>query len=182
MSWDRPDRDVFPKDATAMTATPDRLAVPEAQAAWVRPVRRRLPIVLYAVAVTVCAGVVAAGLRVEPDARGFGSHRQLGLPACTLPDLTGYPCPTCGLTTSWAWMARGQVVQAVSAHLLGALLYAAAAALLVWTVAASVMRRSPLGAMRILASFWVWMGVIALVYVSWLCNIVAVVAGLKTYS
>src|SRR6185312_12826777 len=45
--------------------------------------------------------VVARGL--EPDPRGFGTHTQLGLWPCAFRATTGRSCPTCGMTTSFAW-------------------------------------------------------------------------------
>ena len=53
---------------------------------------------------------VARGLR--PDPRGYGTHTQLGLGPCAFAVLTGRPCPSCGMTTSFAWFARGRVAQA----------------------------------------------------------------------
>ena len=32
----------------------------------------------------------------------MGTHQQLGLPPCNFVTLTGYPCPACGMTTSFA--------------------------------------------------------------------------------
>lgn len=51
--------------------------------------------------------VVAAWL--DPDPRGVGTHRQLGMPSCTAVTLTGYPCPTCGMTTAFAYTVRGRL-------------------------------------------------------------------------
>ena len=78
--------------------------------------------------------VVAAGLSVllaiaaalQPDARGHGTHEQLGLPPCTFSILVGRPCPTCGMTTAWVWLVRGQVAEASRANAGGGLLAAAA--------------------------------------------------------
>ncbi|MBX3451840.1 MAG: DUF2752 domain-containing protein [Planctomycetaceae bacterium] len=58
--------------------------------------------------------LVAGGLglaALEPDARGFGTHQQLGFPGCTLRTLFGIPCPGCGVTTSLALFARGRFVE-----------------------------------------------------------------------
>ncbi len=57
----------------------------------------------------VAGGLGLAGL--EPDARGFGTHQQLGFPGCTLRTLFGIPCPGCGVTTSLALFARGGFVE-----------------------------------------------------------------------
>jgi hypothetical protein len=65
---------------------------------------------------------IAAWLR--PDTRGFGTHQQLGLPPCGFEAVTHIPCPGCGLTTSFAHMAHGHLLEAFRAHLMGPLLFA----------------------------------------------------------
>jgi hypothetical protein len=70
-----------------------------------------------ALAILLC-GLVLLGTAasLEPDPRGFGTHEQLGLPPCGFEDRTGIPCPTCGVTTSFAHFARGQVLEAFRVH------------------------------------------------------------------
>lgn len=63
--------------------------------------------------------VVVLSFWLRPDARGFGTHQQLGLPPCNFQEVSGVPCPGCGLTTSFTNMAHGHVVDAFSAHLMG---------------------------------------------------------------
>lgn len=89
-------------DATLPTS---RLALLD-RAAW-----------LLAGAVAWSVVVLAAWLR--PDARGFGTHQQLGLPPCSFEAMTHVPCPGCGLTTSFARMAHLHVIDAFRAHLMG---------------------------------------------------------------
>jgi hypothetical protein len=74
------------------------------------------------------AGIAGAGLAlflfaglIEPNSRGFGSHQQLGLPECGFYQRTGYPCPTCGMTTAFAWMVRVHPLKAFVAQPAGAL-------------------------------------------------------------
>lgn len=61
---------------------------------------------------------------LTPDPHGHGTHIQLGLPPCAFLAWTGLPCPLCGLTTSFAYMARGSLTSAVMSHPLGAPLFA----------------------------------------------------------
>ena len=66
--------------------------------------------------------LLAAAGRLEPDRRGYGTHQQFGLPPCTIYLVFGLRCPTCGMTTSWAHLVRGQIVGAVRANSGGAVL------------------------------------------------------------
>jgi hypothetical protein len=49
-----------------------------------------------------------------PNADGFGTHMQMGLPACYSRQHTGINCPTCGMTTASAWLSRGEIKRAWS--------------------------------------------------------------------
>ena len=66
--------------------------------------------------------LLAVARTVEPDRRGFGTHRQLGLPPCTFRVLFDRPCPSCGMTTAWAFLVRGELIAAGRANLGGTLL------------------------------------------------------------
>jgi hypothetical protein len=85
----------------------------------------RFPWFLRAMMIVVGLGLVAllvtAGT-LEPDSRGFGTHQGLGLPGCTVYTLFGIRCPSCGMTTSWSHLMRGQVVQSLRANSGGFLL------------------------------------------------------------
>lgn len=66
---------------------------------------------LRAVALAVLlgsAGVVGLAAWLKPDPRGLGTHQQLGSAPCGMIITTGYPCPTCGMTTAFAHTVRGQ--------------------------------------------------------------------------
>ncbi len=64
--------------------------------------------------------VVAA--RLTPDPAGLGTHQQLGFPPCAFRAVWGVRCPACGMTTSWAYFVRGQIVSSAQANPAGAML------------------------------------------------------------
>lgn len=75
-------------------------------------------------AVWAASGAIATAVLViarvlTPDPSGFGTHTQLGLPPCFFFQLTSLPCPACGLTTSFAHMARLEITSAMRANVLG---------------------------------------------------------------
>jgi hypothetical protein len=57
-----------------------------------------------------------AAARLRPDARGYGTHQQLGLPECSLRTWLGIPCPSCGGTTAFSLFVRGRWMAAVQAN------------------------------------------------------------------
>jgi len=61
---------------------------------------------------------------LSPDPRGFGTHTQLGLPACPFERLTHLPCPTCGLTTCFVLLSHGAIRSGVMCHPVGAVCFA----------------------------------------------------------
>ncbi len=69
--------------------------------------------------------VLAVFGTLQPDSSGMGTHEQLSLPACSFLARTGWPCPTCGLTTSLAAMAHGDVALACRAHPFGVAVFLA---------------------------------------------------------
>jgi len=76
-----------------------------------------------------CWMMLIVAWTLKPYACGYGTAEQLGLPACSFLARTGWPCPTCGLTTSIAAAARGRVSAAWRAHPFGPVLLVAVAAL-----------------------------------------------------
>ncbi len=82
---------------------------------------RSLRILNLLAAVAVLAMLFTARW-LQPNARGLGTHQQLGLPPCTFVALYGFPCPSCGMTTSWSLFTRGQWTDAARANLGGLML------------------------------------------------------------
>ncbi|HEY8505076.1 MAG TPA: DUF2752 domain-containing protein [Gemmataceae bacterium] len=92
------------------------------------------------------AGVFALAARVEPyDAAGRplreGTHEQLGLPPCNFYRMTGRPCPSCGMTTSFALLVRGDVEGSLRANWVGTLGALFAAGLLPWSAVSALRGR-----------------------------------------
>jgi hypothetical protein len=91
--------------------------------------RLRLPARLLAFVVALaCLSVLTVASRLPPNRDGVGSHRALGLKGCQFLDSTGLPCPSCGMTTSFAWFAHGNLVASVYVQPMGAALAIIAAA------------------------------------------------------
>jgi len=77
----------------------------------------------------------------------MGTHRALGLPKCMFLQWTGLPCPGCGLTTSFSWLAHGQWQKAFEVHPLGPLLFLGFALAAILAGFESIGRRTPLSAL-----------------------------------
>ena len=78
------------------------------------------------------AAVLGVARGLEPDPKGFGTHTQLGLWPCGFRAATGRPCPTCGMTTSFAWSARADLGRAWRANPAGSLLAPTALVMIPW--------------------------------------------------
>lgn len=79
----------------------------------------------------------------EGKARRSETHLQLGLPPCTFRSLTGVPCPSCGMTTSFALLMHGDLVNSLRANAVGTLLAVFGLVLIPWSLA-SLLRGRPL--------------------------------------
>jgi hypothetical protein len=73
--------------------------------------------------------------------RRMETHLQLGLPPCTFRLMTGVPCPSCGMTTSFALLVRGDVWNSLRANSVGTLLAALGMLLIPWGLACAICGR-----------------------------------------
>ncbi len=103
--------------------TPHPLGPLVARRAMEHPVKSR---VIALVVLVVLATPLTLVAFLTPDPSGTGTHRQLGYPTCLIHALTGYPCPTCGMTTAMAHAVRGQWARAFHAQPMGWLVALAA--------------------------------------------------------
>jgi hypothetical protein len=101
--------------------------------------------------VLIAAGLVAVFIIAAllnpyfPDgtARQMETHTTwpLRLPQCTFYEKTGLPCPSCGMTTSFALFIRGDILNSLRANCVGTLLAAFCLVLIPWSLASVIVRR-----------------------------------------
>jgi hypothetical protein len=94
----------------------------------------RIVLVIMAVGFTAVLTTAACLRPYDTDGRPYsmGTHQQLGLQACNMVAMTGKPCPACGMTTSFALLVHGDVVNSLKANWVGTLLCVAIAVLTPW--------------------------------------------------
>ncbi|MBN1556243.1 MAG: DUF2752 domain-containing protein [Phycisphaerae bacterium] len=109
----------------------------------------------------VCLGAIVVAATLSPRGDGYGTHTRLGLSGCGFLARTGYPCPGCGVTTAVAAMSRGQVVQALRAHLFGVLLVLAAAGFALLGFVDAITARGVLRKCRP-RLWWTWVALLSL--------------------
>jgi hypothetical protein len=113
------------------------------------------------------AALFAVANRLDPDPRGYGTHTQLGLPPCHFAWVTGRPCPSCGMTTAFAWFVRGRFGRSWQANPAGCLLAAADVALIPWLLLAAAAGR-PVGTRSVERPLvGVVVGILGVALISW---------------
>ena len=80
------------------------------------------------------AAMLVLGFALTPSPTGAGTHTLLGLPPCGMLITMGHPCPTCGVTTSFALAVRGQFLDAFVNQPMGLILFAGTVSGLVFAV------------------------------------------------
>jgi hypothetical protein len=107
-----------------------------------RPIRRRLPIwarLILLILASIWIAVFVIGASLNPywedgTPRTMETHRQLGLPACTFKEITGLPCPSCGMTTSFSLLIHGDVWNSLRANFAGTALAALGLFYVPWSI------------------------------------------------
>lgn len=100
----------------------------------ISPVRQKLgpaPRVGALAVAGACLAVLITATTVTPSPMGHGTHTDMGFPACNFLNTTGIPCPSCGMTTSFAWFVRGNLLASLYVQPAATVL-AAAAGMTVW--------------------------------------------------
>lgn len=87
-------------------------------------------------------GLLGVARGLEPDPRGYGTHTQLGLGPCAFSTVTGRFCPTCGMTTAFAWFTRGALGKSWRANPAGCLAALLIVPVSIWLLTCVWLRRS----------------------------------------
>lgn len=118
------------------------------------PVLEAIPVPLSA---TVRGGLVGVALvlllvfgialwlnpyEADGSRRAHGTHMQMGLGECGFLKFTGVPCPSCGMTTSFALLVRGDLIGSFQANAAGTFLALFCLALIVWCLASAWHRQT----------------------------------------
>ena len=119
--------------------------------------------------------VLVLASQLNPNPAGVETHRQLGLPPCGLLQVSGVPCMTCGMTTSFAHLTHGQIWQSIVVQPGGTVL-AFVAAIIVWAGGYVALTGRP--STRLLNMIpWTRLlfGLLGVVLIAWVYKIIVVV-------
>ena len=118
-----------------------------------------------------CGAVLAVAVYLKPDPHGMGTHQQLGLQPCGMVLMTGYPCPTCGMTTAFSYLVRGQVLSAIYAQISGFVLAVLTIAVAVGSLWTLVFGHPPRVAWRVATPFRLMFTLLLLILGGWVVKI-----------
>jgi hypothetical protein len=114
--------------------------VREAQAGLIVPVR--IVLVVFALMFAVVLGIA---IKLDPYRNGRtwtqATHTQLGLPPCSFYMVTGIPCPSCGMTTSFSLLMHGDVLNSLRANWVGTSLATFCVLFIPWSIGSALRSR-----------------------------------------
>jgi hypothetical protein len=127
-------------------------------------VAHRLGAALLAIAVIA---PLCIGSQLFPSPTGIGTHTQIsGMQKCWFEARTGIPCPSCGMTTSFAYFARGNIVASFYIQPMGCVL-AALSIMAFWTGMYLALTGRPVHRLldrlpvKVIGLFFMWFGLTA---------------------
>jgi len=125
---------------------------------------QRISLILIALLIGTVLGIARSLNPYEENGqpRRWGTHQQLGLPPCSFQRLTGWPCPSCGLTTSFSLLMHGDWRAALVVNPVGPVMVLLAVAMAIWFAVAGISGR-PLG-----LPDWHWLSSVAAWTMLWL--------------
>jgi hypothetical protein len=111
-------------------------------------------------------------LRLDPyengKARTMETHMQLGLPPCNFKLMTGLPCPSCGMTTSFALLVRGDLTNSLRANAVGTLLAVFCMTFIPWGLYSAIRGRSLFIVSLERTVTWIVVSFMVLLLIRWL--------------
>lgn len=144
----QPEQQGTPDEATNLPVAQPVRPAPKRDRQREAAVRRRVVRAsLLAIAAALTAVFVAAywihPYNADGTPKSSATHTQLGMPPCNFVTLTGKPCPSCGMTTSFALLVRGDVANSLRANWVGSIMCVLWAGTLVWALVSGI-RGKPL--------------------------------------
>ncbi len=132
------------KPAQLSTTEDDDLDdVPTAQpylAVWVRVV---LLLIVAGLAAVFTLAVLLNPYNPDGSAKTMATHMgpPLNLPDCTFKTMTGLPCPSCGMTTSFSLLMHGDPINSLRANWVGTGLAVVCLLFIPWSLASVWLKR-----------------------------------------
>ena len=114
-----------------------------------------------------CAALLGVAAWLRPDPRGFGTHEQSGSAPCGMLVLTGYPCPTCGMTTAFSYFVRAQWLRSFLAQPAGFILALATLGFAILSGRALVLGRWPRRFLPTISSYWIFLALLIILLGGW---------------
>jgi hypothetical protein len=110
-----------------------------------KPVHRWIRLLLVILTVPWLMVFFVAIFLIDPyrdgDVPRAGVHQQLGLPECNFKSMTGVPCPSCGMTTSFTLLVRADVWNSMQANFAGTMLAGFGLLFVPWAFASAFLGR-----------------------------------------
>lgn len=128
---------------------------------------RRQTRLFAALALIGCGSVLGVAAWLQPDARGFGTHQQLGFAPCGMILATGLPCPTCGMTTAFSNTMHGHWLRAFWSQPAGFMLALGAIAAVFVSGFVLVTGRRPRWPLGFVSPFVVFSSLLGLLVFGW---------------
>jgi hypothetical protein len=136
------------------------------------PLTHRL---LAAALAMVALSVLMMASQIVPAPGGLGTHTQLGMQPCGFIVRTGIPCAACGMTTSFAHLMRGEIVQSLYTQPFGCLLGIGTAAAVSLGLYCAITGRAAYMLLTALPMRWHLMIWLSLAGLAWVWKIFVVV-------